>query len=81
MNYAEMTNAELRERVELLKELRELEAAASKPEAHVDTPWYPEMHKDKWVEHAPGNPVDRSRVADILYAKERSTQAFVPGSI
>lgn len=82
MNYAEMSNAELRERVELLKQLREreLEAAASKPEAApVDALWYPEMHKGKWVEHSPSNPVDRSRVADVLYATERSTRAFVPG--
>ena len=80
MNYAEMTNAELRERVELLKELRELEAAVSKPEAApVDALWYPEMHKGKWVEYSPSNPVDRSRVADVLIAKERSSRAFVPG--
>ena len=80
MNYAEMTNAELRERVELLKQLRELEAAVSKPEAApVDALWYPELHKGKWVEHSPSNPVDRSRVADILFAKERSSRAFVPG--
>lgn len=73
MNYAEMSNAELRERVELLKEIRELEAAP------VDALWYPEMHKGKWVEHSPSNPVDRSRVADVLYAKERSLRVFVPG--
>lgn len=80
MNYAEMSNAELRERVELLKQLRELEAAVSKPEAApVDALWYPEMHKGKWVEHSPDNPVDRSRVADILFAKERSSRAFAPG--
>lgn len=78
-DYAEMTNAELRERIALLKQLKELEVSVSKPKASTDAPWYPETSRGEWVEYSPSNPVDRSRVIEVLHAYERKSRTFIPG--
>lgn len=79
MDYINMTNDQLRQRIKLLRELRELETQCTvvvgKIEDSEPKPWVPDNRQ--WFEHTPENTtLDKAAITDILYRKERETMTF-----
>lgn len=79
MNSNDMTNEQLRERIQLLERLRELEngtVRVMKQPSLDPSKWYPDDRN--WIEYSPDNPVDRSKVVDFMRQYERETRRFQP---